>query len=71
MERKWAETLFRHKQHWALGSQLEALTKEKKEKENVLIDLELMNLKSVFLLSSKKHKRKIVKEKQKKVGPCK
>jgi inorganic pyrophosphatase len=40
MERKWAETLFHYKQQQeALGSQLEALIKEKKEKENVLIDL--------------------------------
>jgi hypothetical protein len=29
---------------------VKALTKEKKEKENVLIDLELINLKNVSLL---------------------
>ncbi len=29
---------------------MKALTKEKKEKENVLIDLELINLKNVSLL---------------------
>jgi hypothetical protein len=32
-----------------LGSQVEALTKEKKEKENVLTNLELMNLKKMLL----------------------
>jgi hypothetical protein len=40
-----------------LGSQLEALTKEKKEMENVLIDLELMNLNSVSLLNYEELKR--------------
>jgi hypothetical protein len=29
---------------------MKALIKEKKEKENVMIDLELINLKNVFLL---------------------
>ncbi len=49
LERKWIETLFFHKkQQEALDSQMKALTKEKKE--NVLIDLELINLKNVFLL---------------------
>jgi hypothetical protein len=44
--------LFHYKQqHEALGSRVEALTKEKKEKDNVLIDLELVNLKSAFLLN--------------------
>jgi hypothetical protein len=38
---------------------VEALTKEKKEKENVLIDLELMNLKNAYLHNSKKLKKKI------------
>jgi MoaA/NifB/PqqE/SkfB family radical SAM enzyme len=33
---KWVEIIFHHKQHKALGSQVEALIKEKKEKENVL-----------------------------------
>jgi hypothetical protein len=33
---------------------VEALIKEKKEKENVLIDLKLMNLKNTSLLNSKK-----------------
>ncbi len=48
IERKWVETMFHYKQQKeALGSQVEALTKEKKEKEkeNVLTDLELVNLK--------------------------
>jgi hypothetical protein len=46
------KTLFQYKQqNEVLGSQVEALTKEKKEKENVLIDLKLVNLKSVSLLN--------------------
>jgi hypothetical protein len=50
-KRKWIETLFLHKkQHEALDSQVKTLTKEKKEKENVLTNLELTNLKNVFLL---------------------
>jgi len=45
IKRKWTEALFFHKQQQeALGSQVKALTKENKEKENVLIDLELVNL---------------------------
>jgi len=36
---------------------VEALTKEKKEKENVLIDLELINLKSVSLLNYEELRR--------------
>ncbi len=59
IERKWAETLFHYeKQQEALGSQLEALTKEKNE--NVLLDLELMNLMSVFLLNFEELKRKTI-----------
>jgi len=46
---------------------VEALTEEKKEKENVLIDLELMDLKSVSLLNSKELKR-IAKIEKKKLG---
>ncbi len=50
-KRKWAETLFLYKQQQeALGSQVEALTKEKKEKENFLTNLELMNLKKCFFI---------------------
>jgi hypothetical protein len=37
---------------------VKALTKEKKEKENVLINLELINLKNVFLLQFEEFKRK-------------
>jgi len=44
-----------------LGSHVETLTKEKKEKENALIDLELMNLKSASLLIFEKLKRRIAK----------
>jgi ATP-dependent DNA ligase len=46
---------------------VEALTKEKKEKENALIDLELMNLKSASLLNFEKLKRRIA-EAEKEVG---
>ncbi len=38
---------------------MEALIKEKKEKENVLIDLELVNLKNASLLNFEKLKRMI------------
>jgi hypothetical protein len=44
---------------------VEALIEEKKEKENVLIDLELMNLKSVSLLNSKEFRRIVKIEKKK------
>ncbi len=37
---------------------MKALTKEKKEKENALKNLELINLKNVFLLQFEKIKRK-------------
>jgi curli biogenesis system outer membrane secretion channel CsgG len=37
---------------------VEALTKEKKEKENVLINLELVNMKNASLLNSKELKGK-------------
>ncbi len=40
---------------------MKALTKEKKEKENVSIYLELINMKNVSLLLSKKFKRNITK----------
>jgi hypothetical protein len=39
---------------------MKALTKEKKEKENVLIDLELVNLKNVSLLEFEGFRRKII-----------
>jgi len=38
---------------------VKALTKEN-EKENVIIDLELINLKNVFLLESKELRRNII-----------
>jgi hypothetical protein len=37
---------------------VKALIKEKKEKENVLTDLELINLKNVYLLQLEELKRK-------------
>ncbi len=46
---------------------MEALIKEKEEKENVLINLELMNLKNVHLFNSKKLKRRITKVEKKKL----
>jgi hypothetical protein len=46
---------------------VKALTKEKKEKENVLTYLELMNLKNTSLLNFEKLKRKITKAKKKKL----
>ncbi len=39
---------------------MKALTKEKKEKENVLTDLELINLKNVSLLQSKEFRKKTI-----------
>ncbi len=45
---------------------MKALTKEKKKKDNVLIDLELINVKNVSLLQSKELRRKMTKvEKEK------
>jgi hypothetical protein len=44
-----------------MDSQVKALTKEKKEKENVLIDLELINLKNVSLLEFEELRKKITK----------
>ncbi len=67
-KRKWIEILFLHKkQQEALDSQVKALTKEKKEKENVLTYLELINLKNVSLLQFEKFRRKIKKEEKKKL----
>jgi hypothetical protein len=43
------------------------LTKEKKETENYLIDLELVNLNNASLLQSKKLRRKIVEAKREKL----
>jgi hypothetical protein len=50
-KQKWTKILFLHKkQHEIWISQVKALNKEKKEKVNVLIDLELINMKNVSLL---------------------
>jgi hypothetical protein len=46
-----------------LSSQLEALTQEKKEKENVVINLELINLKNVSMLNFEEIRRIITKAK--------
>jgi hypothetical protein len=46
---------------------VKALTKEEKEKDNVLIDLELVNLKNAFLLQSEELKRKITESKREKL----
>ncbi len=37
---------------------MKALTKKKKEKENALIDLELINMKNVFLLQLEELRKK-------------
>ncbi len=64
INRKWVDTLFHYKQQYeALGSQVETSTKEK-EKENVLTDLELMNLKNVSLLDFEVFRKKIVEAKK-------
>ncbi len=60
-KKKWLEALLFYKQQQkALGSEVEAFIKEKKEKENVLIDLELMNLKNISLLNFEQLKRKTI-----------
>jgi hypothetical protein len=52
-KKKWVKALFHYKQQQeALNSQVEALTK-KKEKENVLTNLELINLKNFSLFNLK------------------
>jgi hypothetical protein len=59
-KRKSTNALFLHKkQREALGSQVKALTKEKKEKEDILTNLELVNMKNVSLLQFKELRRKI------------
>ncbi len=69
IKRKWAKTLLFYKQQQkALGSQVEELTKEKKEKENVLTYLELVNLKNAYLLNSKELKRNITKVEKEKLA---
>ncbi len=59
IERKWAKALLFYKQqHEALGNQVKALTKEKKGKETVLTNWELVNLKNASLLNYEKLRRK-------------
>ncbi len=58
-KRKWTKTLFYYKQHHeVLSSQVEALTKKKKEKDNVLIDIKLIHLKSASLFNFEELRRK-------------
>ncbi len=58
--------MFHYKQqHEALGCQVETHTKEKKEKENVLIDQESVNLKSASLFNFLKIRRRTTKVKRK------
>jgi hypothetical protein len=65
----WTKALFLHKkQHDALNSQVKALTKKKKEKENVLTYLELINPKNVSLLQYEEFKRKTTKVKKIKIN---
>ncbi len=60
IEKKWVETMLHYKQQQeALGSQVEALTKENKEKDNVLTDLELVNLKNDSMLNFEKLKKRV------------
>ncbi len=47
---------------------METSTKEKKEKENALIDLEWVNLKSASMLNFEELRRKVGEAKKKKVG---
>ncbi len=58
-------TLQQHKE--ALGSQVKASTKEKKEKENVLTDLEFVNKNNIFLLQFEELRKKTANEKKEKV----
>ncbi len=68
VERKWIEASFLHKkQHEALDSKVKALTKGKKEKENVLINLELINMNNVFLLQFNELRRKTIEAKREKL----
>ncbi len=60
--------MFFHKQQQkALGSQVKALTKEKKEKSNVLTNLESMNMKNASLLQFEKFERKTTEVEKKKL----
>ncbi len=50
-----------------MGSKVEALIKEKKEEDNVLTYLELVNLKNASLLNFEELKRKTAEVKEKKL----
>ncbi len=68
VERKRIKALFLlKKQQEALDSQVKALTEKKKEKDNVLIDLELINLKNVFLLQFEELRKKTTEVKREKL----
>ncbi len=58
IEKKWIETLFNYKQQKeALNSQVEALIKENKQKEKVLTNLKLINLKSASMFNFEEIKK--------------
>jgi hypothetical protein len=54
-------------QQEALGNQVKTLINEKKENENILTYLELVNLKNVYLLQSKELRKKTRKADKKKL----
>ncbi len=67
-KRKWTKALFMYKQQQeALGNQVKTLINEKKENENILTYLELVNLKNVYLLQSKELRKKTRKADKKKL----
>ncbi len=55
------------KQQEALHNHVKALSKKKKENENVLTNLELINLKNVFLLQFEELRRKTTKAEREKL----
>ncbi len=68
IERKWTKTLFLHKkQKEALDNHVNTMTKEKKKKENVMIDLELINMKNVSLLQFEELRIKIIEEEREQI----
>jgi len=67
-KKRMVESLLLYKQQQkAFGSQVEALIKENKAKEDVLTNLELENLKNASLLNSKKFRRKTIEVEKKKL----
>ncbi len=67
-KKKWTKAMFFHKQQQeTLGSQVKELTQKKKEKENVLTNLELVNLKNASLLNFEKLKRKMIEAEKEKL----